>query len=211
MNVGSLSEMRRQNGAGTGWSSMTVHGAGMGLETYTGRAREGHTGCEATEWSSDSWIRCKVSESSGGSWRAVLTVEGRAGSLTEAWSVDVAGISEVVGLNVAAVGGGASVTVHGWSMGKTGYTGRGREGHTGCEATEWVSASAVRCRVGEGEGGTRRAVVTAGGRAGSVKETWSMNVGSLSVMRRQNGAGTGLASMTVHGAGMGLEAFTGLA
>jgi hypothetical protein len=54
------------------------------------------------EWPSDSWIRCKVSESSGGSWRAVLTVGGRAGSLTEAWSVDVAGISEVVGLNVAA-------------------------------------------------------------------------------------------------------------
>ena len=40
--------------------------------------------------------------------------------------VDVAGLSEVVGLNVAAVGGGASVTVHGSSMGKTGYTGRGR-------------------------------------------------------------------------------------
>jgi hypothetical protein len=102
----------------------------MGLEAHTGLAQAGHTGCEATEWASDSWIRCKVSESSGGSWRAVVTVEGRAGSLTEAWSVDVAGISEVVGLNVAAVGGGASVTVHGWSMGKTGYTGRGREGHT---------------------------------------------------------------------------------
>ena len=32
---------------------MTVHGASMGLVTYTGRAREGQTGCESTEWESE--------------------------------------------------------------------------------------------------------------------------------------------------------------
>ncbi len=71
------------------------------------------------------------------------------------------------------------MTVNGWSMGKTGYTGRARGVHTGME---WVSASAVRCRVGEGGGGTRRAVVTAGGRAGRVTEAWSTDVPGVSVM-----------------------------
>jgi hypothetical protein len=57
-------------------------------------------------------LRCKLSWSAGGSGRAVFT-RGGSGVTTQAWSVDVAALSEVVGLNVAAVGGGASVTVHG--------------------------------------------------------------------------------------------------
>jgi hypothetical protein len=53
VDVGALSVMRRQYRAGTGAASVTVHGASMGLVTYTGWARKGHTGCEATEWESE--------------------------------------------------------------------------------------------------------------------------------------------------------------
>ena len=42
------------------------------------------------------------------------------------------------------------MTVHGGGMGTRGYTGQGREGGTGCEGTEWVSDTSVRCKVGAG-------------------------------------------------------------
>ena len=55
---GALSVMRRQIGAATGSGSVTVHGVGMG------RTRDGlgggHTGCEATEWESETSARCRV-------------------------------------------------------------------------------------------------------------------------------------------------------
>ena len=138
-----------------------------------------------------------------------MTGGGRAGSLTQAWSVDVAGLSEVVGLNVAAVGGGASVTVHGSSMGKTGYTGRGRGGRTGCEGTEWVSASAVRCRASGSTGGSRRAMLTVGRRAGSLTQAWSVDVAGFSAVGNfGNVAVVNPSSVTVSGVGWGLVSFS---
>jgi hypothetical protein len=89
-------------------------------------------------------------------------------------------------------------------MGLVTYTGRGREGETGCEATEWQSETSVRCVVTHGARGTRRVVMTVGERGGSVTQGWSVDLGGLSVMRRQNWAGTGSASVTVHGSSMGL-------
>ena len=77
-------------------------------------------------------------------------------------------------------------------MGLVTYTGRAREGHTGCEATEWESETSVRCMVTHGARGTRRLVMTVGEQGGgSVTQGWSADVGALSVMRGQNAAGTG--------------------
>ena len=49
-------------------------------------------------------------------------------------------------------------------MGLVTYTGRAREGQTGCEAIEWESETSMMCMVGHGAGGTRRGVMTVGGR-----------------------------------------------
>ena len=127
----------------------------------------------------------------------------------QAWSVDVAGLSEVVGLNVAAVGGGASVTVHGSSMGKTGYTGRGRGGHTGWEGTAWVSDSSLKCMLSGSAGGSGRAVLTGGGRAGSLTQAWSVDVAGFSaVCNFGNIAVVNPYSATVSGVGLGLVSFS---
>ena len=45
--------------------------------------------------------------------------------------------------------------------------------------------------------------MTVGERGGSRTQVWSVDVGALSVMRRQNGAATASGFVTVHGAGMG--------
>jgi len=44
---------------------------------------------------------------------------------------------------------------------------------------------------------------------GSVTKAWTLDLGSCSVMRRQNQVGTASASMTIHGAIMRLVAYTG--
>jgi hypothetical protein len=199
--------MRRINHAGTGSASMTVHGSSMGLIAHTTRGRTGHTGCEGTVWQSETSVRCLVGHGAGGTRRVVMTVGVRGGSVTQGWSVDTAGLSRMRRLNHAGTGS-ASMTVHGSSMGGASHTARGREGHTGCEGTVWQSETSVRCLLGHGTGGTRRVVMTAGGRGGSVTQGWSVDLARLSRMRRVNLAGTGSASMTVHGSGMGMVAYT---
>jgi hypothetical protein len=173
-----LSVMGRQNRAGTGSASVTVHGASMGLVTYTGRAREGHTGCEATEWESETSARCLVTHGARGARRVTMTVGQRGDSVTQGWSLDV-GASSMMGRQNRAGTGSASVTVHGASMGLVTYTGRAREGHTGCEATEWESVTAIRCLVSHGVLGTRRLILTAGQAIGSITQAWSMDSPSL--------------------------------
>eukprot|EP00961_Rhodomonas_salina_P285857 3863190-Rhodomonas_salina.1 len=51
--LGRMSVMRRGNSAGTGSSSVTVEGANLGLTAYTAILEHGQTGCEATEWESE--------------------------------------------------------------------------------------------------------------------------------------------------------------
>eukprot|EP00961_Rhodomonas_salina_P112495 1513663-Rhodomonas_salina.1 len=51
------------------------------------------TGCEATEWESDSSLRCLVGISMRGSRRTTVTVAVRSGSLTEAMTADLRSVS----------------------------------------------------------------------------------------------------------------------
>ena len=165
----------RGNRAGTGSASVTVHGASMGLVAYTGRARQGQTGCEATEWESETSVRCLVGHGARGHAAGGDDGGERGGSVTQGWSVDVGRLSYDARSNRAGTGS-ASVTVHGSSMGLVAYTVRGREGQTGCEATEWESETSVRCLVGHGARGTRRVVMTVRGAGGSVTQAWSVDV-----------------------------------
>ena len=85
-----MSLQRRQNRAGTGSASVTVHGASMGLVTYTGE-RGGADGMRG-----DGVGVGDVGEVPGGargSGHASGGDDGRGarGSMTQGWSVDVAG------------------------------------------------------------------------------------------------------------------------
>jgi hypothetical protein len=136
-----------------------------------------------------------------------MTVGEQAGSMSGAYSVSPSFLSVMTRGNMPGTGS-APVTVHGASLGFVAYTGRGRVGQTGCEATDWESETSVRCMVGRGVQGTRRVAMTAGERVGSGSAAYSVDVGAVSVSRGYNRAGTGSASMTVHGSGMGLVNMT---
>ena len=129
--------------------------------------------------------------------------------MTQGWSVDLGGVSVVRRQNRVGTGS-ASVTVHGARMGLFAFTVRGQDGQTGCEAADWGSESSVSCLATHGARVTCRVVITAGERGGSVTEGWSVDLGGVSMVRLQNQAGTGSASVTVHGASMGLDGLTAM-
>ena len=195
-----LSLLLRSNRARTGAASVTVHGSSMGISTIQGRT--GHTGCEGTSWVSETSVRCQVSRGTLGTRRVMVTVGSRRGSLSQAWSADMGSIS-VLHQSNHAVTGAVSVTVHGTGLSFARLTSRARLSRTGGEATDWGSQTSVVCRVGHASKGTRRVVMTVGQGSGSVSQAWSVDVDAISRIRQANRAGSGSASVTVYGAGMG--------
>ncbi|KAJ1483849.1 hypothetical protein T484DRAFT_1798816, partial [Baffinella frigidus] len=132
------------------------------------------TACESSDWHSDSSLQCRVASGGFGTLRTALTVGERAGTYTELLSYDV-GAAMSLSPNAPATGL-AWVTVAGADLGVSKLTGSVRVGATACEATEWVSDTAVEARVARGVSGTLRVVVTSGGRGGSVTEAASYDV-----------------------------------
>ena len=178
VDVAGLSMTRRGNRGGTGSASVTVHGSSMGLVTHTGMARHGQTGCEATEWESETSVRCMVGHGLRGTRRVILSVSRSLHSSSLVWSFDVGGLSLVRRSNRQG-SGAASMTVHGRSMGLSSFSMQSRFGKTGCEATEWESETSIRCMVGHGARGTRRVVMTSGEAGGSISEAWSIDSPTL--------------------------------
>ena len=64
-----VSGMRRGNNPGTGSTTVTMHGAGFGLVSYSGAGRVGATACEATGWESETSLRCRAIGGGGGPLR----------------------------------------------------------------------------------------------------------------------------------------------
>ena len=179
VDAGALSLNVRTNAATTSTFSMTLYGSNHMDGRHSPRGRYEHTACEATEWESETSVRCLVSQGGRGTRRVAMTAGERGGSTTQSWSADM-GTMSVMGRENGAGAGSASVTVHGAGMGLVAYTGRAREGQTGCEATEWESETSVRCLVSQGGRGTRRGAMTAGERGGSMTQAWSADMGLFS-------------------------------
>ena len=93
VDAGSMSVTRRSNRAGTGSASVTVHGSGLGLVAFTALGRVGQTGCEGTEWESETSVRCLVGRGMQGTRRVTMTAGQQGGSGSAMYSVDMASLS----------------------------------------------------------------------------------------------------------------------
>merc|ERR1719478_1044196 len=181
------SRLHRGNSAGTGPASVTVHGSSIGLAGMTAMVRSGQTGCEGTEWESETSVRCLAGHGGQGTRRVTMTARERSGSMSEAYSVDVGSVSTMRRDNSAGTGS-ASVTVHGSSLGLVGMTAMVRSGQTGCEGTEWESETSVRCLSAAISRASLSVIITSGESGGSMSEAYSVEVAEMSVMRRGNAA-----------------------
>jgi len=177
------------NFAGTGPFSFTVYGGNLGGIIYTVKTRAVPTGCESTEWKSETAVRCHVGHGVRGTRRVMMTLGQFTGSLSQAWSADAGTSRKFLNLSLEANQpgtGSMSLTVHGTGFGFMMYTSQYRIGSTGCEATNWRSQTSVQCLVGQGISGTKHVAITMGERGGSRSQGWSVDLPGLSVMRRSN-------------------------
>ena len=83
------------------------------------------------------------------------------------------------------------------------YSGSGRVGWTGLQATAWLSETSMVCSVAGGLEGSLAVVVTMGTMAGSETEGASYDGSRVSIVGGVNVGKTGGGSMTVSGAGFG--------
>ena len=106
--------------------------------------------------------------------------------------------------------GSLSISLSGSGFSMTSYTSVARSGSSACEASEWMSETSLQCRCIHGGKKSRRVSITAGAKLGSISAYITFDTPTLSVWRRTNRANTGSASMSVHGAGLGLVAYTSM-
>ena len=192
---------------GSTTASMTVTGSGLGVSDYSGGARVGWTACEATDWRSESTVESRAASGTEGTMRVSVTVGMQVGSLTVGVSYSLPTVSTVYATNQVAVS--QTVTVHGGLVGAADYSGGARVGATACEATEWISASAVGCKVGSGVGRTMRVGMTAGVQAGSLTEAVCFDLGYGVVPGPDSSnVAWSISSVTISGALMGSSGYS---
>ena len=75
-----------RNGAS---ASLTVHGSGMGMASYTSMIRSSMSSCESTEWESETSVRCSESHGAGTTRRVSVTSGRLLESLSTAASFDL--------------------------------------------------------------------------------------------------------------------------
>ena len=148
-----LAEHERDAADATGRDGVGVgDGArvGLGLVAFTALGRVGQTGCEGTEWESETSVRCLVGHGTRGTRRVAMTAgerEREREATLWTWELSVTRRIEPGGDGVG-VGDGAR-----GGLGLVAFTALGRVGQTGCEGTEWESETSVRCLVGHGARG----------------------------------------------------------
>ena len=211
VDAGSLSVTLGLNAGGTGSASVTVHGGSLGLVSYSAMGRLGLTGCEGTEWESDTSLRCMTGSWTRGTRQVMMTMGIRSESITHVFSVDTHHLAQVElsgGYNRVGYLSAGSITVHGSGMGSYLHTVHARSSLTGCESTVWDSDSALSCMSGRWSSGTTGMVLTVGERTASMTQIFSLDRGKLSVLTRANTAATGSTSVTIHGVGFGVSSLT---
>ena len=87
------------------------------------------------------------------------------------------------------------------------YSGRGRTGQSGMEATAWVSDTSAVCKTSGGVDGSMVLAVTAGGQGGSLTESVSFDGRTVSSVTGTNEGSTGGGIVSVSGADFGASRF----
>ena len=205
-------EASTANGNGGMYGSVTISGYGLGHGDGSVGVRVGGSGAEASEWSSDSSLACKIAFGRGGSLRVSVTLGGQGGSRSSSLSYDGEGdvdrwLTPGAVQNIVSGGAGDVMLRESASMGLV-ASATGRIGATQCEASMWASTSELQCKAPRGVRGSQTLAVTAGMRARSLTTTMTFDVNRVSASTGGNAATTGAVFLTIAGSGYGTSAGT---
>ena len=115
-------------------------------------------------------------------------------------------VGRTFSLDLEAIGASRVLIVSGCGVGDcwgSRYSGQGRAGLSGAQATGWVSDTSTVCKLSGGVGGSMGVAVTGGERAGSVSLSVSYDGRMGSSVAGVNQGAAGGSSVTVSGADFG--------
>jgi len=144
---------------------------------YSEAVSIGQTASVASVWSGTTELTCKVAAGVAGTHRSVITVGELTRSVSDAFSYHHQIVDSVDNM---AASGRLLATIVGSGLGKDMYSGIGRLGLTGCEASGWTSDTSVLARFPTGVGASNRLTYTVGVRSATLLETFSFDVPVIS-------------------------------
>jgi len=170
--------------------------------TYTGQIRPGQTGCEATEWESETSVSCLLSGRASSTRRLSITSGDQVYSLSLSWSVDIPAISATFGANVASTGS-SRFTVFGIDFISWASTPRLVLSGSAAESSSWVSGTSLYCLSSVGSQVTNRLCVTSQRRQGSISQIFSFDLHLISSVTPPNSAAQGRRAELLSGLSFG--------
>jgi hypothetical protein len=197
IDVGVLIVAMPSNYASIGATFMTVQGSNMGLSTYTGRIRDGQTACEASEWISETSMRCRAATGYGSGF-VVLTAGQKASSICSACTFDVPIISSITPTNMMTVYS-VSMTLAGLNFVNSDKTSTVRTGGTPCEASTWKSSSSILCKVATGISTLLGITASVKSGSGTLSNSFSYSGPTVSTTSIVNAPTRGGAQITLRG------------
>ena len=199
------SSLKPGNAMASGLGTITMAGDNFLLNDLTGAGRIGGTSCQATEWTSSTSLKCRLSPGIHPQLGLLATAGSpglAAGSLTLAFSYSAPSTSGSTVVNAPSLGGG-TITLHGSSFGAFDYSQRIRIGGTACTASQWQLDGAVVCKTPGGSGLNRQVVMTTGGQIGTLTGLFTFNLPSVNQIFPGNLPTTGGTTLTMVGGEFG--------
>ena len=202
-NSPSLSSLIPENGAMVDTVVVTSAGSNFGSMSVTNQFRVGHTAAESSVWISDTSV-FGMTPTGGpekyGRLFAISSGQMLAGSLTNTFTYNNPILSAPAPSNVPYVGE-VSMSIIGLGFSISSFSQSNRLGGTSCEATGWISDSAVLCKSAAGFHTDVGAAVTAGSvvRLQSMTNSYTYDGPALSYVNPANSAASGRGVITLHG------------
>eukprot|EP00960_Hanusia_phi_P007382 210360-Hanusia_phi.AAC.1 len=189
------------NKVSSGSISLTLHGSGFGAASTSQAIAIGFLSAfDATMWISDTSVLCQGMSTIMRTLKVEVTIGQKPGTSTEICSTDLPLASASSSGNVVSTGS-ASLTVSGLGFANVRSSLNNRIISSIAEASNWLSETALACRVGRSLARSGTATITNGALSGSLTSIYSTDLSSLSNAMRKNVPQSGSASFTIQGTG----------
>ena len=203
-----LQSVFNQNGASTGSTSITLYGLGFEIASRSSRLRISSSLSEATDWWSQTALRCRSSLATRSSQKLVLSAAVSVSTASNIVSFERVSVSVLRPNNVKSTGS-SFITVAGSALGLLSRSQALRLGNSAAEVTNWISTSSARCISSAGIASTRRMQISVGSRTGSLSEALSLDVASVSIHKATSPGATRIHSVSISGSAFDVHDKTG--